>query len=55
MSQIPLGNVLYTATKGLLVAMIKFSFVIISFGLKLAALITTKLSEAIDKIINKRL
>jgi hypothetical protein len=46
---------IYSAVKGLLVAALKFFFVLLSWLLKIVALLATQISLVIEKIVNKRL
>lgn len=55
MSRQSTGSLLFSALKALLIAIVKFSCMILSWALQITSLLCGKLSEAIEKIILKRL
>lgn len=55
MNQNTLGSMVFSATKGLLVAILKLVFTIAAWVLQVVGLLSQKLSEIIQRIINKRL
>lgn len=55
MSKQSTGGLLFSTFKNLLIAVIKFVSLILSWALQLLSLVSSKLADAIEKIILKRL
>lgn len=49
------GKMLFGALKAFIIATLKLAFVILAWILKIISLFTSKVAEAIEKIINRRL